>query len=531
MARFLWGLLAVLLFAAFDGTQAADQAQPAADGKIPTGIWKVTIWLGPGQDIPAWLVQLQVKDGKASGEATALNSQKPTVRDVHVKDGQLFINFRAGNNSLPFEGKLPAEGGKKILGTIRVNQLTPAALELTGLKTLDAYDYYKEVVAQNTAGPELFDAALKLIGGAVKQKAKPEEVRSWAAKAAKAAAAYGSGWQLEIDVRLVEAMAEQDNLAPVALLYARQAERLLTPATSPVEQRRVLGVLAQALKKAGKDDEAKEIETRIEKLPRIALRKFTGRKVKNDRVVLVELFTGAECPPCVAADLAFDALGKTFKPTEAVLLQYHLHVPRPDPLTNADTEARAKFYDEEVGGTPAILFNGKAGPEGGGPAERAQNLYDAYADIVDSLLEKDPKAQIKLTALQKGTKISIAAEISDVDKPSDSTRLRFALVEDAVKYQGGNKLAEHHHVVRAMPGGAGGFVVKAKTLKQSVSVDLDQLRKQLTKYLEEFEKERKFPNKERPLALKKFKVVAFIQNDSTKEVYQAAQADIQEEGK
>ena len=50
--------------------------------------------------------------------------------------------------------------------------------------------------------------------------------------------------------------------------------------------------------------------------------------------VLVELFTGAECPPCVAADLAFDALGKTYKPTDVVLLEYHLHIPGPDALTN-----------------------------------------------------------------------------------------------------------------------------------------------------------------------------------------------------
>ena len=203
--------------------------------------------------------------------------------------------------------------------------------------------------------------------------------------------------------------------------------------------------------------------------------------------------------PVSPPTLAFDALGKTYKPSEVVLLEYHLHIPRPDPLTNADAEARAKFYDEEVGGTPAIIFGGRAGPEGGGPTDRAQIVYDGYVDIVDTLLEKDPKAQIKLSAMQKGTKIDITAEVADVEKPSDSVRLRFALVEDTVKYQGGNKLPVYHHVVRALPGGANGFPVKAKTLKQSVSVDLDEVRKKLTKYLDDFEKERKFPNKERPI--------------------------------
>jgi len=35
---------------------------------------------------------------------------------------------------------------------------------------------------------------------------------------------------------------------------------------------------------------------------------FAGRKGKSDRGVLVEVFTGAECPPCAAVDLAFDGL-------------------------------------------------------------------------------------------------------------------------------------------------------------------------------------------------------------------------------
>ena len=53
----------------------------------------------------------------------------------------------------------------------------------------------------------------------------------------------------------------------------------------------------------------------------------------------MELFTGAQCPPCVAADVAFDVLEKTYKPADLVLIQYHLHIPGPDPLTNAASEA------------------------------------------------------------------------------------------------------------------------------------------------------------------------------------------------
>ena len=133
----------------------------------------------------------------------------------------------------------------------------------------------------------------------------------------------------------------------------------------------MLETLAAALDKDGKADEAKEVRARLKKTNLDKPEPFAGRKGKSDRVVLVEMFTGAECPPCVAADKAFDALGKTFKPSDVILLQYHLHIPGPDPLTNPDSISRSRFYKDAVDGTPSILMNGKPGPDGGGPAELA----------------------------------------------------------------------------------------------------------------------------------------------------------------
>ena len=61
-------------------------------------------------------------------------------------------------------------------------------------------------------------------------------------------------------------------------------------------------------------------------------------------------------------------------------------------------------------------------------------------------------------------------------------------------------------------------------------VDLDQLRKDLSTYLTEFEKkdpDNKFPNPQRPLDLKNLRVVAFLQNDATNEVLQAVEVELQ----
>jgi hypothetical protein len=113
-----------------------------------------------------------------------------------------------------------------------------------------------------------------------------------------------------------------------------------------------------------------------------------------------------------------------------------------------------------------------------------------------------------------------------LEKPGDKVRLRFALVEEQVRYVGGNQVRFHHDVVRALPGGADGFPVKEKTTKQTASVSLAELRKNLSAYLDDFGKQHPFPNERRPLDLKKLRVVAFVQDDETKEVLQAAQVDV-----
>src|SRR5262249_1397065 len=162
----------------------------------------------------------------------------------------------------------------------------------------------------------------------------------WAERAFKAADAYGPRWQQELALRMAEALAHQPGLAAVAVEYGRRAER--PPAAGAGAPRRLRPPPApppapnRPRKEAGARAAARRIEGESEKLDLKAYEEyarkalpfkpdaFAGRKDNSSRVVLVELFTGAQCPPCVAADLAFDALGKTYKPTEVALLQYHV---------------------------------------------------------------------------------------------------------------------------------------------------------------------------------------------------------------
>ncbi|HXG09121.1 MAG TPA: hypothetical protein VNK04_04970 [Gemmataceae bacterium] len=520
MARTAWPLLAALLLVLPGTGRAAD---------IPVGNWKVTFTDQEQRQQTFWIIKLERKDGKWTGSVVARAEGVPEskLEDVNVAGDRVAFTVQVGGQSLNFEGR-PAADGKKVLGSINLGRrLFPVQLDPTTTETLDSYEANKEILAGPPTDPRIFQAALELMARAGERKAKPEEVRGWADKVFRAAEPYGPRWQREVALRTAELLLDHEGMAAIAVEHARRAERMLEPTDKPGIQLRTLNTLARTLRRAGKTDEAKEAEARAAKVD-ISVRpeKFAGRKAIGGRTVLVELFTGAECPPCVAADLAFDALGKTYAPADVVLLQYHVHIPGPDPLTNPATLARLRYYGDDVEGTPTTLFNGKPSAEGGGSYDDAPAKYRQYRGIIEPLLEQPAAVKLKAGAVQKGNQIDITAEVSDLERPAETVRLRLALVEEQVNYAGGNGIKVHHHVVRAFPGGVEGLVIKEKNIRHTASVDLEELRKELRKYLDDAAKEHGFPNAERPLDLKNLRVVAFIQNDQTKEVLQAVQVEV-----
>src|SRR5262249_14779949 len=157
--------------------------------------------------------------------------------------------------------------------------------------------------------------------------------------------------------------------------------------------------------------------------------------------------------------------------------------------------------------TPSTLINGTPAAGGGGGKAQAQDKYDEYYDALVAKLEEAAKVNLKAKAERKGDKIDIEAEVADLKDPGASVKLRLLLVEDVVEYKGGNGVEQHHHVVRAFPGGAEGVALKEKALKHKASVDLGDLRKEIAKYLTDYFKkaEEELP-KNVPLDLRKLKV-------------------------
>src|SRR5262249_3692582 len=199
---------------------------------------------------------------------------------------------------------------------------------------------------------------------------------------------------------------------------------------------------------------------------------YKGRKGNSQRVAVVELFTGVYCPPCVAADVAFDAALKTYQPKDVIFLQYHVHIPRPDRLTNADPDKRLHHYRPQ--GVPFSLLNGEATKALGGPKDNGERSYKILREQIDDALETDAKASLKLIAERNGDKVAINVEVAEPKKLGGNVYLRFVLVEEVARYQGGNGQRLHHHVVRAMPGGVDGVPVKDG--RHGGTVDLAELR-------------------------------------------------------
>ena len=326
-------------------------------------------------------------------------------------------------------------------------------------------DLYREVVAKHADTLAASDAALNLLRTSARTKMTADEAEKLVKLVQKSANPYGTQFAASTLAPIAETLAPQSGLAPVAVAAIEPSAKALTKDDSAALRVAVMTAYQNALTKAGKTEAAKAVGVELVKLeealdaeylktvPPFKPTAYAGRQEKGaNQVAVMELFTGAQCPPCVAADVAFDALQKAYKPSELVLIQYHLHIPGPDPLTNADTVARAKFYG--ANSTPSTFFNGAKAASGGGGMPAAENKFKQYTEVINPLLEKTADVKIGGRANRSGDKIDIAVEVNGAT--GDDMKLRVLVVEENIRYVGSNQLRFHHNVVRAMPLGADG---------------------------------------------------------------------------
>ena len=537
--------LAVLAAATALSLTAADPKPDAKPAASVAGKWKLTVPIDRGEEV-LMLVAFAEKDGKWTAEYLGSSVElkiKPAVTSVAVTgDAVRFTLGFTGRELVSFDGVL-GKDGKRLNGSLAVlgGRLRTTTLYPSKLDNLtDEFALAREALGQTDDGPELFDVAFAVLARAGANKLPPADARGIVDRMNKAAGTFGPRWERETAVRLVEVLTAQAGLGELAVTQAKRAEQLLTDADTVATRMEVLEAVVTALTKAGKADEAKTYQAQLAKLevrdyaeyrkthPEFKIEAFAGRKAKSDRAAVVEVFTGAECPPCVGIDLACGGLAKAFQPADVILLQYHLHVPRPDPLTSPAAVERANYYGEQIRGTPTLFISGKFVTDTGGSAAAAEKFYAQFRGTIADILEKPAgaKVAVAVTKGEQGT-FTAKATVTELATPGEKMTLRFVLAEDHVRYAGGSGLRYHYMVVRAMPGGEKGFPLTKPSTEQSVTIDPAAVRATLTKYLDDFAKnDAPFPRGERPLELRGLKLVALVQNDATKEILTAVQVDL-----
>jgi tetratricopeptide (TPR) repeat protein len=257
--------------------------------------------------------------------------------------------------------------------------------------------------------------------------------------------------------------------------------------------------------------------------------KPTAKRTK--RIVLAELFSGAGCSPCVAVDLAFDGILQRYNRQDVAVLVYHLHNPRPDPMANEETTARANYYG--LRGAPSVAIDGDFNGSGIGSNDwdKAKSRFDDFRAKIEKELETAPAADLNLTVSKTGSLVKVKATVGNIKKPSENLKLHIMLAEDSIRYTGENGIWYHPFVVRSMatPDAKGLVVDASKQNPFEHNFDVAKISEILRVYLDEFEKnppkefktgEAKFRQKLYAIDEKNLSVVAFLQDEKTRQVLQ-----------
>jgi len=238
------------------------------------------------------------------------------------------------------------------------------------------------------------------------------------------------------------------------------------------------------------------------------------------KAVLVELFTGSECPPCVGADLGFDGLIETYPAKYLAVLEYHLPIPRPDPMINPATKTRQDYYG--VNSTPTVVVDGEKDNSGGGPRGLAEAKFQQYKAAVDGRLAAVPAVTMKLKAIWAGDTVKIAAECTGT---APGAEYYAVLVQREEKFKGSNGLMVHKMVVRDI------LALDPRPAAQA-SFDLAASELRTDQYLTDFEKtytrvkDFKFAERHHKIDRSRLRVVLFAQEKETKKVLNAVVAEV-----
>ncbi len=225
------------------------------------------------------------------------------------------------------------------------------------------------------------------------------------------------------------------------------------------------------------------------------------------RVVLIEEGSNASCGPCAAANPGFHALTTPFETAnEVVVLKYQWYFPGFDPMHNhnvAEANARVSYYSQN--GVPFGVLDGNV-------------FVDHIASFTGSMIsnrvsvpspfEIDIDAQMDTSFTEINVDVDVTAAM---DYSAPNLKLRIAVIEKHIHFEtapGSNGETDFYNIMKKFLPGSGGI-----DLDDSFTSGMSQSFSESWTHANVY-------------SIPELAVVAFIQDDATKEVLQAGMVDV-----
>lgn len=221
-----------------------------------------------------------------------------------------------------------------------------------------------------------------------------------------------------------------------------------------------------------------------------------------DRTVLTEIFTSTTCGPCASQNQYFDSWLKNYSNKSRVaVIKYHVWWPSPgnDPFywsNTTENSARTNYYFPGSKYVPRGMINGTAD---------GQSSAGTWIVLIKNSILSQSQFEIKILGNvdeTSGGNLTIKVTADNNTIPSGDLRLHVAVVESNINYTGPNGDPFHNFVMRKMYPDHNG---------ESFTINPNET-KTFTRVF----------NWNSSWNLSNSEIVAFIQNNVTKEVYQAA---------
>jgi len=236
---------------------------------------------------------------------------------------------------------------------------------------------------------------------------------------------------------------------------------------------------------------------------------FTLTAYRN--VVLLEDFSNTSCVPCVESDAAVIETLEQFGADDCgvIGIQYHVSWPSPfDPFylaARSENNARTSYYGVDGVGVPYVVVGGTEllpPSQGAEDAAQIQNAVERQLNVV-------PPIELTVRNVVNGSAGSAEVDVTVLsDVPTAHYHIRIAVVESEIHYEADNGLNHFDNVLRDMLPGADGTTLEnlvvgsTQTITENYTIDSDWKAGDLS-------------------------VIAYVQNEETKEILQAATSDSQ----